>query len=116
MITEGNKKCRQHKLSSMPNHERKFYHPDNCDNDLRRDIRAMGMDNLRSMGSAQKWRCGGRDHFWMFLVSLSSLVLFFESRRSTNGVSIGFTTFGVSQVEVEFPHAPDLAKGRPEWY
>jgi hypothetical protein len=27
-----------------------------------------------------------------------------------------FTTFGVSQVEVEFPRAPDLPKGRPEWY
>jgi len=27
-----------------------------------------------------------------------------------------FTTFGVSQVEVDFPRAPDPPKGRPEWY
>jgi len=27
-----------------------------------------------------------------------------------------FTTFGVSQVEVDFPRAPDAPKGRPEWY
>jgi hypothetical protein len=27
-----------------------------------------------------------------------------------------FTTFGVSQVEVDFPRAPDQLKGRPEWY
>jgi len=27
-----------------------------------------------------------------------------------------FTTFTVSQVEVDFPHAPDPPKGHPEWY
>jgi hypothetical protein len=27
-----------------------------------------------------------------------------------------FTNFGVSQVEVDFPRAPDPPKGRPEWY
>jgi hypothetical protein len=26
-----------------------------------------------------------------------------------------FTTFGVSQLEVDFPCAPDLGKGCPEW-
>jgi hypothetical protein len=53
----------------------------------------------------------------MFLVSLfSSLLLFFESRPSTNGVGMGFATSGVSQVEVDYPRALDLPKGRPESY
>jgi hypothetical protein len=27
-----------------------------------------------------------------------------------------FTTNGVSEVEVDFPRAPDPAKGHPQWY
>jgi hypothetical protein len=58
----------------MPNHERKLYHPDDSDNDPRRDVRATSMDGRWSMGlEVEIWR---RDHFWMF--SCFSL-LFFSS-------------------------------------
>jgi hypothetical protein len=30
--------------------------------------------------------------------------------------ALDFTICGLSQVEVDFPHAPDLPKGRPEWH
>jgi len=38
MITDGNERCRQRKLPSMPSHERKLYHPDDSDQEPRRDI------------------------------------------------------------------------------
>jgi len=40
---DGYDRCRQRKLPFMPGHEGKLYHPDDSDNDLRRDIRATGM-------------------------------------------------------------------------
>jgi len=40
---------------------------------------------------------------------LSSLLLFFGSRPGTNGVGTGFYH---QSMDVEFPHAPDLPKGR----
>jgi len=59
-----------------------------------------------------KWRCGGRDHFWM----LSWYSLLFFSSLDLGSVQMAsawvFTTFGVNQVEVDFPRAPDPPKGR----
>jgi len=59
-----------------------------------------------------KWRYGGRDDFWM--VSCFSLLFF--SSLDLGPVQMAsawvFTTFGVSQVEVDFPRAPDPPKGR----
>ena len=51
---------------------------------------------------------------WMFFVSLffSSLDLGPVQMASARV----FTTFGVSQVEVDFPRAPDPPNGRPEAY
>jgi hypothetical protein len=48
---DGYDRCRQRKIPSMPNHEREHYHPDDADNDPRRDTRATGMDGRWSMGS-----------------------------------------------------------------
>jgi hypothetical protein len=116
MITEGYERCRQRKLPSMPTRERKLNHSDDSDNGLRRETRATGMDGRRSMGSARKWRYGGRDHFWMF----SSFSLLFFCSLDLGPVQMAsarvFTTFGGSQVEVDFPRAPDPPKGLPEWY
>jgi hypothetical protein len=59
----------------------------------------------------RKWRYGGRDHFWLFYVSLLSF-----SSLDLGPVQMAsarvFTTFGVNQVEVDFPRAPDPPKGR----
>ena len=58
-----------------------------------------------------KWRYGGRDHFWMLscfsLLSFSSLDLG-PLQMASERV---FTTFGVNQVEVDCPRAPDPLKG-----
>jgi len=63
-------------------------HPDDSDNDLRRDIRAMGMDGRRSMGlEVEIWRTGSLLDGFVFLCSLS---FFFGSRPGTNGVGMGF--------------------------
>jgi len=73
----------------------------NSHNDLRRDT-SYGSDGRCSM--VRKWRVGGRDHFWMFVVSLlsfSSLDLA-PVQMASAGV---FTTFGVNEVEVDFPRA-----------
>jgi hypothetical protein len=75
-MIDGYDRCRQQKLPSMPSHERKLYDMTNSDNDLRRDIRATGIDGRRSIGSVWKWRYGGWDHFWMFS---SFSLLFFSS-------------------------------------
>jgi len=46
-------------LTSMPNHERKLYQPDDSDNDLRQDIRATGMDGRRCIVLKMEiWRTG----------------------------------------------------------
>jgi len=58
----------------MRSHERKLYHPDNFNIDLRRDVRAPGVMVVGAW--VRKLRYGGRDHFWMF--SCFSL-LFFSS-------------------------------------
>ena len=110
--TNGYDRCRQRKLPSMPNYELKLYHLDDSDSDRRRDIQATGMDGRRSMGSVRKWRYGGPDHFWLF--SCFSLLLF--SSLDLGPVQMAsawvFTTFGVSQLEVDFPRVPDPPKGR----
>jgi len=49
MITEGYNRCWQRKLPSMPSQERTLYHPDDSDNDLRRDM-SYGNDGCCSMG------------------------------------------------------------------
>ena len=61
------------------------------------------------MGSAWRWRYGGREHFWRFSCFFSSSLLFFGSRPGTNGVGMGFYLL---PLEVEFPRAPDPLKGR----
>jgi len=53
----------------------------NSNNDRRQDRRATGMDGRRSMGSIQKWRYAGRNHFSMFRVSLFSLSLLWISAQ-----------------------------------
>jgi hypothetical protein len=99
MVTDGYERCRQSKLPSMPTRLRKFYHPDGSDKDLRRDT-SYGKDRHWRMGSqVEIWRW---DHFWMLLL-LSSLLLLCGSRPSTHGVGMGFTTFGVNGVEMDFP-------------
>jgi len=91
----------------MPNHERKLYHPDDCENDLRRDILATGMDCPRCMGlKVEIWRTGSLLDVFLFL---SSLLLFFGSQSGTNGVSTGLYHL---LLEVEFPCAPDPTKRR----
>jgi hypothetical protein len=70
------------------------------------------MDGRGRMGSAWKWRYGGRDHFDVFLL-LSSLLLIFGSRPGRTGVGTGFYHL---RLEVEFPFALNPPKGRPEWY
>jgi hypothetical protein len=53
------------------------------------EIRATGMMVVGVW--VRKRRYGGRDHFWMFFLFLSSsLLLFFGFRPSTNGVGTGF--------------------------
>jgi len=85
-------------------------HPDDFDNDLRRDIRATGMDGRRSMASeVEIWRTGSHLVVSCFsLLSFSSLDLGPVQMASARV----FTTFAVNQVEVDFPRAPDPPKGR----
>jgi hypothetical protein len=113
MITDGYERCRQRKLPSMPSDERKLYYIDDSDNDLRQDT-TYGNDGRWSMGldvEIRRW-----DHFGMF----SCLSLLFFSSLDLGPVQMAsawvVTTFGVSQVAVDFPRAPDPPKGRPEWY
>jgi hypothetical protein len=95
----------------MPNHERKLYHPDDSDNDLRREIQTTGL--MVNGAWVKKSRYGDGITFGCFCFSL----LFFSS-LDLGPVQMAsarvFTTFGVSQVEVDFPRAPDLPKGYPE--
>ena len=63
-------RCRQRKLPSMPSHEQKLHHPDNSDNDLRRDIQATGM--MVVGGWVRKLRYGDGITFGCFVVSLFS--------------------------------------------
>jgi hypothetical protein len=87
----------------MPNHEWKLYHPDDSDNDLRRAIRATGM-----CLEVEIWKTLSLlDVFLLSLFSLSSLDLGPVQIASARV----FTTFGVNQVEVDFPRAPDPPKG-----
>jgi hypothetical protein len=94
----------------MPNHEQMLYHPDDSDNDLHRDIRAPGMDGQWNMGSkVEIWRTGSHLVVSCFsLLSFSSL----DPGPAQMASARVFTTFRVNQVEVDFPHAPDLPKGR----
>jgi len=70
---------RQQKLPSIRGHERKLSTTlMDSDDDLRRDTN-YGSDGHWSM--VMKWRSGGRDHFWMFLVSLFSPSLLWISAR-----------------------------------
>ena len=73
-------------------------HPDDSENDLRRDIRATGVDGRRSKGlevdgrrskglEVEMWRTGS---LLDVVLVLSALLLFFGSRLSTNGVGMGF--------------------------
>ena len=48
-MVDGYDRCQQQKLPSMPTHERKLYHPDNFNKDLRRDT-SCGSDGCWSMG------------------------------------------------------------------
>jgi len=88
----------------------------NSDNNLSRDIRALGMDGQKCRRSFRKWRYGGRDHVW----NLSCFALLFFSSLDFTPVKTGSawvcTTFRVSQVEVDLPHAPDPPKGQPAQY
>jgi len=97
----------------MPNHERKLYHPDDSDNDLRGQIQTTGM--MVNGAYVRMLRYGDWITFGCFLF-LSSL--FFFSSLDLGPVQMAsarvFATFGVSQVEVDFPRAPDPPKGHPE--
>jgi hypothetical protein len=79
MITEGYIRCRQRKLPSRPSHERKLYHPDDSDNDLRRDVQATGMMVVGT--SVWKSRYGDGITIGCFLVSLFSSSLLWISAR-----------------------------------
>jgi len=114
IITDGYERCRQRKLPLMPSHEQKLNHSDDSDKDLHRDT-SYGNDGRWSMGS--KVNIWGQDHFWIY--TYFSPHLFFSSldlglvQMASAWV---FTTFRVSQVEVDFPHAPDPPKGCRVWY
>jgi hypothetical protein len=54
MITDGNERCRQRKLPSMPSHERKLYHPDDSDQEPRRDMNHMARWMPDEFGSGDK--------------------------------------------------------------
>jgi len=94
-----------------------LYHPDDSDNDLRRDIRATGMDGRWSMSSEvavrRIWKLFRRFLLFLCFLLFSSLLFslhpFFGSRPGTNGVGTGFYHL---PMEVEFPRAPDPPKGR----
>ena len=103
-------------LWSMPSHERKLYHPDDSDQELRRDMNhecstgwhvgccmSLGVDIRRNWGPRLRSGGNGSIEFqnWGPVQMASARV---------------FTTFGVSQVEVEFLRAPDPPKGHPERY
>jgi len=94
----------------MPNQVQMLYHPDDSDNDLRRDIRAPVTDGQWSMGSeVEIWRTGSHLVGSCFsLLSFSSLDLGPVQMSSARV----FTTFGVNQVEVDFPRARNPPKGR----
>ena len=66
---------------------------------------------------------GGKVINWVFLSSVSSVL--FTSPYSITSLDLGpvqtasargFTTFGLSQVKVDFPRPPDPLKGGPKWY
>jgi len=59
-----------------------------------------------------KWRFGGQGNFWKF--SCFSLLVFSSLELGPVQMASAwvFTTFGVSQVEMDFPRAPDLTNGR----
>jgi len=83
----------------MLKHEWKLYHPDDSDKDLRLAIRATGMGL-----EVEIWRMESLlDVFLFSLLSFSSLDLGPVQMASARV----FTTFGVNQVEVDFPCAPD---------
>jgi hypothetical protein len=94
-----------------------LYHPDESDNDVRRDIRATGMDGRWSMSSEvvvrRIWTQFRRFLLFFCFILFSTLHLFislffFGSQPGTNGVGTGFYHL---PMEVEFPHAPDSPKG-----
>jgi hypothetical protein len=55
--------------------------------------------------------------FWCFSSLLFSILHYFiGTRPATIGVGTGFTSFGVGQVELEFPRTPDPMTGHAKRY
>jgi hypothetical protein len=89
-----------------------LYHPDDSKNDLHRDIWPEGIDGRWSMGSeVEIWSTGSP--LDVFVSLFSSLLLFLLDFSPVQMASARvFTTFGVSQVEGDFSHAPNLSRHR----
>jgi hypothetical protein len=110
---DGYDRCRRRKIPSMPHHERTFYHP----------------EELQQGPTLRYWSCGygwleeygfgsGDMEDWITSMFLDSL--FFCASLDLGTVQMAsarvFTTFGVSQVEVEFPRASDPLTDHPAQY
>jgi len=55
MITDGNEPCRQRKLPFKPSHEQKLYHPDDSDQEPRRDMNNMARWTPDEFGSGDQY-------------------------------------------------------------
>jgi len=99
----------------MPNHERMLYHLDDSDNDLCQEIQTTGMMVNGAYFRMLRYRDWITFGCFLFLSSL-----FFFSSLDISPVQMAsawvLTTFGVNQVEVDFPREPDPPKGHPGWY
>jgi len=145
MITDGYEWCRQGKHPSTPSHERKLYHADDSDQEPRRDTNHMCGTGWH-IGCQRSWKVeiwrywglglGSRENWWEEFrnsapeESNQSGIAFFCSFSSILHMLLHYSISAQykcrwrwflppldrSQVEVEFPHAPDLPKGHPEKY
>ena len=115
MITEGYERCRQRKLPSIPSHKRKL------------SITLMILiTTYAEIYELRVWMVGGiwvRKSRYGDGITLdvscffSSLLLFLLDFGPVQMASARvFTTYGVSQVEVDFPRALHPPNGRPEAY
>jgi hypothetical protein len=90
-----------------------LYHPDDSDNDLRRDIRATGTDGQWSTSSEVAVRRIWKEfrRFLLFLCFLLFFALYFSWDLSPVQMASA-RVFTILPMELEFPSAPDPPKGR----
>ena len=97
--------------------------PDEVGRADKKELRSETQERRKWVNRVSELGTGGKVINCMFLSSVSFLLL--SSPYFITSLDLGlvqkasarvFTTFGASQVEVDFPRAPDPPKGRPEWY